>query len=514
MTKSKSAGRRPPASDSTTSSATPSLDNPAAAGGLDPEITGAPTAEEKKMSPMERDDVRQQNKILETLNSQRLSGGYVEIHRRAMHESNYGFLDTVPVESFNLPSVKKLFGGGEYKFCAKTSRNQIVTTWCDKIDLRIPPTYPGEEKKEQAAPQLDVPALIGAVTEAIRSNLPEKKDDSLIVEMLRQNGEIVKAAMARPEPKEAGAGRLDRLEALVEKLIDKLADRPASREKSLRDQIEDFQAVQEIVGGNGEKKGSFVERLGEGIATGAAPLLQRLLGGQPELMPGLQPALQAPSAISPAAPGPDTSRAGAPNPPTDMNPMLSAYLPQFRSAAIAAALKQKNPIEWVDSLFDTIPERFHPAIFRMANSDGWFATFFGSHIEAPKHIEWLKEMRDAILTRAMMVTVREISRQQVTPENCANHIIASFAPSFHDALFQLTDPESWAELFVLEEINPAWLEAVRVALDGILNPPEPATATAPAAAPDPTPAADPGQETNAKAKSPKSPTRSHHAKSR
>lgn len=445
-------------------------------------------------SPLEREAEAQEQKLVSLMQSEQVNGGTIVLKRRAVNETEFGYLGEMPVENFTLDNVRKIYGGGDYKAQVKKAGGTFVTSFAFKIDFRIPSLYPGVTDRPKDSLLDRTPEIITAVTAAVRQSIPAAapaQDNSLTLELIRQQGNMVAALMAKP-----AAGPDPALIAILSEMRAELRELKSggNRGENFLKEIEKFKALSELFnvgggGGDAPDKPDRVTELIRALAPAVAPFVQKLMAGgaDPAQLAGQPAPIALNQARDPAAAsGPAATTETDPN----MNPLFNIYLAQFRKLAIQAASKNRNAFEWADSKIDDIEPKYHADIFKMANAEDWFAKFFAGDPAANAHIKWLLDMRNAILTRAFLASVKSNAAAQPRPEPAAlaASFVNSVSVSYHDALWDLLDPEAWKELFSHEELDAVWLEKLRVGLEHELGTDDESTASA-AAAPASAPAA-------------------------
>ena len=449
-------------------SAPPSLENPGREKELPPEVNNP-----ERKSPLERERDMHDSEILRILRQEVGSSGFITLRRR--HPSGgfleFGYLGQMPIDQFSIENVSNLYGGGDFKGKARAEGGTFSREVCFTIDHSIPPKNPkGGGQKEQTPPPADnTPALIAAIKDAIK---PPPQDNSMVQGLFT----VLAAAIARPEPKQDNRvielilANQQKSDERFEKLLEELAKKDR-RTEPLKELVETVRMIDELRGdAPKDEKLSFAEMLGRGLGAGAGPMLQRMFGGDPGGGP-------TPLAITAGAGGgqatPDPANPAGQQTNKTVNPFVASALSRFRSAAVAAAQKKKEAFDWVDSLFDTIPETYHAHVYKAAAAPTWFADVFGHDPEAANHVAWLQEMRACILSRMFVIFSEQCAASKtppITPAQCAERFLAQIDPKYEDDLWNEIEPNNWAQLFEGRTIDPVWLEELRLVLDKQLNP--------------------------------------------
>jgi len=467
-------------------------------------------------TPLEREQERQQKEMLELISQTKLASGYVEMKRRTIDMVDFAYLTRMPIDSYSEETIKNVYGGGHYKLSFKTASGQFCGQAEIQIDPSIPAKYPGGAKAAEAKNESPA-ALVTAFSEALQKNLPAPpppQNNDLLLGVMKQNSDMITAMLqianrqpAQPAVDPALQEMLREMRAEQKELRAALQQQQqAPRGDSLMKELEKFRALQEIMGGGGggsgddapTQKTSMMEKAMEIFAPVIGAVVAKAMAGQQggEAAPMLpaQPALTAPAGngAAPVNASPQPNPANPTSAPAaeeqPMNPLLAAYISQFRSLALAAAAKKRPVVEWLEFQFDGIPEKAHGAVFQLANEETWFAKIFGAEPTAAQHITWLQEMRNGILARWLVSDIANLyaGRAPYTPENAASiatqgelmagqyakRFIELSSVSFHDYLWRLTGEEEWRDTFASVTTPPddKFIEQLRVAFETALDP--------------------------------------------
>lgn len=396
---------------------TPSIDDPGHVPGADD-----PT-------PADRDESDQEKKILSLLKNEQLANGTIALKRRAVNESQFGHLTELPVENFSVELVAKLYGGGDYRAIARTSRNTIVTNFAFKVDYAIPakhPNAPAPGTPPAPESKTDLPALIAAVRTAIGPAGGGGGDTPILVAMIgmmqavsvesskanaaaaaeqaKANAELMKALLNQGKGGSQDSVLLQRISDLEREL--------KSNRGGLKDFAETVAVIDSIRGDKSDDdKPSPFERTLTKIAEAVAPIIQAKLG-----MP--QPQRRTLAAATPAngaTPGAARSTlAGATEAaaPVETNPqatqlenienqmtsLMVVLFQQFKPRAIQAAEEKKDPEEFTMGLLSLVPPTYEDSIYKAAAADNWFENLFGNDAAAEKHREFLTKVREVIVS--------------------------------------------------------------------------------------------------------------------
>ncbi len=161
---------------------------------------GDDVPEPDKRSPLERAAEESEQKIVDMLQREEFGDAVVELSRRAVTSAVFAHLTELPVRGFSQENVRKVFGGGDYKAKVRKQGGGWGPQFQFSIDHSIPSIYPNAGKKEETKTEDRTPEIITAVTAAVRSSLPPPApppDNSLTLELIRQQGAMVTALMTR-----------------------------------------------------------------------------------------------------------------------------------------------------------------------------------------------------------------------------------------------------------------------------------------------------------------------------
>lgn len=461
-----------------------------------------------KRSPMERENDKQEQKIVELLRSEQLTGGTVNLKRRTLTDTKMNYLTTMAADNFSQQVIAQMFGGGDYFAQFLKADGTFLTSLNFSIDHQIPAKFPGgagkpEEKTDRT------PELVTAVTAAIRANAPPPPappDNTLLLAMMKQNGDLMVAALSRNQTPATDPALLAVLQSQTELMREMKAELARGRNNqnnngggNIVGELEKIEALGDMLermaerrGGKGEDKPDRLGQVITALGPAAVPIVNKFLGiaQQETAAPAAAlPALPAPSGPAAAVAAANAKAASAQPVETDpmQNPLVAAYMAQFRTAALTAAGKGKDAFDWADSMLDNIGPQYHVQIFTLANAEDWFEKIFGKEAGASLHLSWLLEMRNAILTRALIaeVTANFNATPRPKPEEFAPGFLDRVSVSYHETLADLTEPEEWQRTFAPAKIEAIWLEQLRAAFEKELIEPDAGAAAEPAASPEP-----------------------------
>ncbi len=464
---------------------------------------GAP--EPDRRSPMERAAEKEEMAILDLLNGEQVNDATIELKRRGVAQTIFAHLVEIPAKGFSQENVKRVFGGGDYKARVRFAKSGTFGPQFEfTIDHAIPSIYPTTTKTADTSREDRTPELVTALTAAMKSAMPPPPpapDNSLLMLLIKQQGEQTLAMLTRPAPSADAAltAQLAELRAELRSLKENGGGNRGGGD--FQKTLENARMLIELTGGSGGDTPAAPDRVSElikALAPAVAPLVQRMLGApgaDPATMPlanGAQPLLPA-GAVAGTGTARTVTATTENQPVEDMSVLVQLFLPEFKRLAMQAAAKGRDAFEWADSKLDDIDPKYHDEIFKLANAEDWSAKLFGPEVAASPHFAWLLEMRNAILTRMFVADVTNAAKTNppVDPTAYAGAFLDRASVSYHDALFNLTDPEAWKQIFepYAAGLDAAWLENVRLAFEKELGADD--ETEAPAAEPAAAPATDP-----------------------
>ncbi len=461
-----------------------------------------------RVSPVEREALEQEQKIQDIIKNAGIDGITATVKRRVPGESDYGHLAEILAEGFSPEKVRTLYGGGDYKVSFRSAAGKFLGVSIFKVDYSNPSKFPGVgEKKEKS--ENDTAAIIAAITAAVKSTAPAAPaapESPLVLEMMRATAETNRTLLLALTQRPTGPDpAISALSANVTALAAKVAELAAGGGGAggVMGEIRKLQAVQSFVmeagggaggAGEGEEKPAAVDWKLEAFRTlgpAFAPFLAQLLtngaaAGAAQPVGEAQPAITAAAepAATPAAPADQNSMPSPTSAP--VSPMMTVFLKQFRTLAIAAAEKGRDPFAWVEMKLDDIPAAVHPRVFELANAEDWFAKIFAGDPRAAAQIEWLQKMRAAVLTQWLVTDLRANYAATPRPEAAtyAAGLLDRASVSFHDTIFDLSEPGEWAQLLASPGVDAVWAEAVRAEFEKLLQGEDDTAAPAPEVAPE------------------------------
>lgn len=433
-----------------------------------PPVTGAASLQDITDAAEASEEI----KIRDILEGQAASGGKIYLQRRKITDADYFRIGHMPVENFTIDLVQEIYGGGDYKGQVMSSTGRLVKGIAFKIDHSIPYKHPSqkhEDKKESSAD------LVRAVREAMPDAGARDGGMAQIMPLLiqmQQSSDARFEAMLERMNKPQGESKI--IELLLTSTL-------AEKKTSTRELVETMQLMKRLQGGKDgdgedEEPKTGLDLMMEKIGKLVGPMIEgmiasKMAGGQtqPALTAGNDLAIGSQEQIQ-------TEQTKTETP--DM--MIRMMMNQFRSAAVQAARGNKDPFQWTQSMLEMVPADKHQAIFQMANAENWFATIFGNDPDATKYLEFMTQVREAVLTTAFATFTMDAVAKKETAPNWVEKITKWISPSFHQALLEMAEDDPfWTDMFGDDYVaNAVWLEEVKKLLIEKLGGGEPANGTA------------------------------------
>lgn len=415
----------------------------------------------------ENAEADEEMRIMDILASENANGGMVHLYRRGVSDTDYRRIGKIASENFSFDVVQATYGGGDYKAQIMNSQGKFVKAVYFGIDLMIPSKHP-QQQQERHEPA-DANSLIKTLQAAGLVGKQGGADQNTaillaMIESSERRNEALMRMLATNRPQATAADTL--LPILVEKMF-------AQKSTPLKELMESVAMMRKFQAGelpdaDDEKSKTGLDRMFDNIGKIAGPVvehlvMQRLGNGE------VAPALPAPGAAPQAAAAHPAAAETASSPEPAMNEKFLLQL--FRSQAIAAAERRRDPFQFAESSFDMVPVASRGRVFDAANDQNWFANIFAADPRAGRHVEFLTNVRHAVL----VIAFREYALQgankndaNVTPAAFAAEFLKWASPEFHDALADFcADAESFADIFGADAENP-WIAQLPAAVAELL----------------------------------------------
>ena len=342
-----------------------------------------PDPEPEFVHEEEQDDVQKIQSIVKELD---LAGGIARIFRQRPGQAKYEYTGEMPADGFQLESVKRYYGGGDYmiRFAAKGGR------YVRQIRFSIDPRIKGEIDKA-----MEVPV-------AVQSNSGSEQTQSLIAFMMQQQqsqqqqsqnmmtlmitmmtesqksmaGVIAAAIGGKPQPEPSSR--------FIEVMMPMIAEGMKPR-GGISEVAETMKLAKELMGPPQEEKDDMLDK----IMTVGAPILGALMSrGQNQPQP--QP-------VRPVAPIPPPA---LPTTEQIASQKAQALLTQLRMVTpiLVRAAKKNSAIEsYADILDDTLDDEGFGMLCFMLERPDWVQTLFDNNPDVVANIQWFENFRSVIL---------------------------------------------------------------------------------------------------------------------
>lgn len=342
------------------------------------------------MHQEENDDVTKLQSIIRELD---LSGGVARIFRQTAGRAEFDYEGELPVDGFNLETIKRVYGGGRYiiRFAAKGGR------YVRSIKFSVSPRHKGElENTNIPAPVNSSPdnGLIAFMMQQQQAAQQQQQQMmtlmmTLMSESNKSMAQVIAAAIS------SGNGRAavpaepasKTVELLMPLMIENMKPRGGTAEV-----VEQLRLLKELTGPEKEEK---EEDMMTKILNVGAPILGALMnrgqGGQaPIPMPPPQPQPQA----NPALP--------TPTPPNDQAARRKAeeLLMKLRlvTPTLVRSARDNREIEpLLDTLDDLLDDESHAMLCHLLEQPNWLEMLFGNNPDVQAHRQWFENFRELIL---------------------------------------------------------------------------------------------------------------------
>ena len=361
---------------------------------LDPRLgpDGHPLADEPEfLQQEEQDDVSKLQSIIRELD---LTGGVARIFRQTAGRAEFDYEGELPVDGFNLETIKRVYGGGRYivRFAAKGGR------YVRSIKFSVSPHHKGELDTVNTSVAVsnnsnDNNMIALLMQQAQQSAQQQQQMMTLMVTMMSESNksmaQVIAAAIS------AGNGRAvvpaepasKTVELLMPLMIENMKPRGGTAEV-----VEQLKLLKELTAGETkEEKGE--EDMMTKILNVGAPILGALMNrGQPApAIPMPAPAAPAPTP-NPALPGADPERAAREN--------AESLLLKLRLATptLVKAARQNREIEpYLDVLDDMLDDEGYAMLCHLLEQPNWMQLLFAGNPEVEANREWFENFRAVVL---------------------------------------------------------------------------------------------------------------------
>ncbi|MCI0538445.1 MAG: hypothetical protein L0Z50_24830 [Verrucomicrobiales bacterium] len=316
------------------------------------------------------------------------------------------------VEDFDLEQIKRLYGGGDYKFKFKTAEGKFFKT----VDFTIDPRFRGVMDDAQSPRNPDGQHQ-AALIEAVSKLASPTAGNELMFQMMQQQGQstgqmfqLMLTMMMKSQESVAKAqenmvlalakisesrGQGPDLATAFMPLLIKLIERKESR-SSISEILEAAHAIREFAS---NEQGGVGEGTLEKVLSAVAPALATLAVGASAAQ---VPVPQLAPAIETHPPGPSRNESGATLPQSEpatapVNSSQSAVLTAYVPFLVNGARNGSDPESYHDLVLDVTNETELAQIIGILKTDNWCEMLFGNHPDVLAHKKWFEELRQLLI---------------------------------------------------------------------------------------------------------------------
>jgi hypothetical protein len=357
----------------------------------------------------ERDDTHDDvDRIQQLLKELDLTGGVARVFRQRPGRTEYDYEGEIPVDSFSLETIKRVYGGGRYQIKLTAKNGKYVR----QVKVSVDPRHKGEIEKSMDSTMSAAPGsnndLVAFLLKAQqdqqdRAMQSQQQMMTLMVTMLTESQKATATMMAAAFQREPvnvtpqePASRL--IEVMTPFLLQQMqSPRPTS---SLAELVENLKVVKELAAGEPPREEKEEDMLEKVVKIGA-PLIGAFMSrGQP--MPQVPPQMiQRPTIPQQASTPPST-----PPSATDdaakaaVEAKMRSLLGQLRMVTpiLVRAAKRNSPIEsYLDILDDTLDEEGFQLLTLFLEREDWVTTLFSDDDGVKANLSWFENFREMIL---------------------------------------------------------------------------------------------------------------------
>ena len=346
-----------------------------------------PDPEPEFVHEEEQDDVQKIQSIVKELD---LAGGIARIFRQRPGQAKYEYTGEMPADGFQLESVKRYYGGGDYmiRFAAKGGR------YVRQIRFSIDPRIKGEIDKAMEVPVAvqnnsgseQTQSLIAFMMQQQQSQQQQSQNMmTLMITMMTESqksmaGVIAAAIGGKPAPEPSSR--------FIEVMMPMIAEGMKPR-GGISEVAETMKLAKELMGPPQEKEDK--DDMLDKIMTVGAPILGALMSRGNNQSQAAIPVQR----VSPVAPAP-----ALPTPEQVANAKAQALLSQLRMVTpiLVRAAKKNSAIEsYADILDDTLDDEGFGMLCFMLERPDWVQTLFDNNPDVTANLQWFENFRSVIL---------------------------------------------------------------------------------------------------------------------
>ena len=332
----------------------------------------------------EKDDISKLQSLLKELD---MSGGVARIFRQRPGQADYPYLSEMPIDTFSLENLKRIFGGGKYlvRFAAKGGR------YVRSIRFSIDNCFKGE--MDIVTPTTTAPAQNNDSTNTLMAFMMQQQQSqqqqqqnmmtlmmTMMTESQKSMAGVMVAAMGGKPSQEPASKFID---VMMPLLTENMKPRGGIAELA-----ETVKLTKELMGSpqpEKEEKDDMLERL----MTVGAPLIGAFMNrNQPQPTQQLRPVAPAPAAALPP-----TQEQVAQAKAQDLLNKLRFITPIL----VRAAKKNAYIDSYLDILDDSLDDEGYEMLAYALKRDDWISTLFNDNPEVIANRQWFVSLREAIL---------------------------------------------------------------------------------------------------------------------
>ena len=356
----------------------------------DPRLEGALSDEPEFLQQEEQDDVSKLQSIIRELD---LTGGVARIFRQTAGRAEFDYEGELPVDGFNLETIKRVYGGGRYiiRFAAKGGR------YVRSIKFSVSPRHKGELET------LNTPTPVNGndngnmiallMQQAQQAAQQQQQMMTLMVTMMSESNKSMAQVIAAAI---SGNGRAavpaepasKTVELLMPLMIENMKPRGGTAEV-----VEQLKLLKELTGS--EPKEEKEEDMMTKILNVGAPILGALMNrgqAQPPIpMPPPPAPLPAANPALPQAPAPDETAARR---------KAEELLLKLRLATpmlVKAAAENREIEPYLDTLDEMVDDEGYEMLCHLLEQPNWMTLLFGDNPGVLANRQWFENFRAVIL---------------------------------------------------------------------------------------------------------------------
>ena len=338
------------------------------------------------------------NEIESRLKTELLDGGTIRITRRGPMDALYAYVTKMDIRAFEIESIKKIYGGGDYKCQTFRKNGQMGPQVNFSVDARFRGVVdPDRSDGNGNGKAVDPVALMKSAKDLMGGDTAERSSHmSQIMKMQADNTSMMMTLMMESSKQQMAmmAGMMTAMsQAMANKssvqsgfgmqdVIGLLTLIKSGEGKT--DLVQLIQAVKELKGvtdGAGEETAkTWPEKIMEALPH-AASIVESLRGGG-------KPAPQVTAAPQLKSLPPPTAGASVPS---------EASVKQGLGMIIMAAKNNRDVELYHDMILELVSDDQLPMLQAALTGESWFVQFFGTFPEAESVRPWLTKLRDLLL---------------------------------------------------------------------------------------------------------------------